>query len=491
VEREARRRFGVEELWPGQEEILRAVLAGRDVVGILPTGGGKSLTFQLAGLFTEGTTVVVSPLIALMKDQEEKLLERDVPTSALNSTLSAGEERRAAREIGRGRREFVYVTPERLEKPEYLALLRDAGVDRFVVDEAHCISQWGHDFRPSYLGLAGAIRALGRPPVLALTATATEEVRRDIERQLELRDPVVIRASVERPNLFFEVFRTVSEDAKRARLVRILAETPGPGIVYAATVRVANEVGRWLAERGESVDRYHGQRKAGDREDVQNRFMAGDLRLVVATKAFGLGIDKSDLRFVVHWHFPDSMESYYQEAGRAGRDGAPARAALLFRLEDKRIQSYFLGGKYPSRAESARCYRALAELAASRRRVTLRELALASGLPDKRTRVLVAYLEGAGVLERGRAGLVLRRTFDETRHLEGFLAEYEGRHRGDRRRLEAMMRYGQAVGCRGAFLRRYFGEPMPAGYRCRHCDVCRAGSPAEALAAGESPVVGP
>ncbi|HEX8433688.1 ATP-dependent DNA helicase RecQ [Archangium sp.] len=469
---EARARFGVEELRPGQREILEALLEGKDVLGVMPTGAGKSLCFQLPALFLPKATVVVSPLLALMQDQHEKLTEADVGVVKLDSTLSAREADALTREVRRGEHEIIYVTPEQLEKPERLEALRKAGVSLFVVDEAHCVSQWGHDFRPAFLTLREAVQQLGRPPILALTATATPQVREDVLEQLGMRGAEVVNTGILRENLSLEVARTVNPEAKKARLMKLLQEEPGTGIVYTATVKKAEEVWNWLKDAGIEAARYHGQMKASEREEVQQRFMANAYRVIVATKAFGLGIDKPDIRFVAHWQFPDSLETYYQEAGRAGRDGAPARGVLFYRLEDRRIQGYFLGGKYPRREESQALYSVLRELWAHRqgKPVSLKVLTEASGLPANRVKVLVAQLSGAGILERGPRGLKQLRDFETAEELAEYLTAYEKRHQTDRERLQRMMRYGQTTECRWHFISEYFGEPAPGD--CGRCDNC-------------------
>lgn len=471
VARKARAHFGIDRLRPGQRELIETVLGGGSALGLLPTGAGKSLCYQLPALFLPKATVVVSPLLSLMHDQTTKLADAGVDATKLDSTLNAAEERQAKKEVKNGQAELVYVTPERLENPEFLRLLQKGGVSLLVVDEAHCVAQWGHDFRPSFLNIRNAVKALGNPPVLALTATATPEVEHEILEQLGIPDAPVYSAGVDRKNLVFDVYRTVSDEAKYARLLQLLKEIKGNGIVYVSTVKMAEELHARLLGSGILAGKYHGKMKTAEREQFQSDFMMNRYKVMVATKAFGLGIDKPDVRFVIHYTFPESVESYYQEAGRAGRDGKPARAILFYRIEDKRIHSYFLGGKYPTRAEAVELYQTLLKLTQDPGTVVdLAQVVETSGLAKTKASVLLSYLEKAGIVKR-RKGIRFTRTFASVEEFETFLSHYDEKFEADKLRIETIMKYGQMVGCRARFLREYFGES--AGKACRKCDNCR------------------
>jgi ATP-dependent DNA helicase RecQ len=318
-----RDRFGHQDFRPGQWEPLEAVLSGHDALVVMPTGSGKSLIYQLPAVQLPGLTIVVSPLIALMKDQHDKLSAQGVSSVAMHSHLSTSETREAHRAIAEGEGEILYLTPERFKDRAFFEHLLSRPISLFVVDEAHCVSQWGHDFRPDYLSLGGISKRLGRPPILALTATATEHVQADIIRQLGMTAPHITITGFARPNLRFEVIRTVNDQIKDTTLRHALREFEGSGVIYVATVKEAERLYDMLCEEFK-LGLFHGKRPAADRKEVQDRFMAGELKGIIATNAFGLGIDKQDLRWVIHYHFPGSIEAYYQEAGRAGRDCVPA-----------------------------------------------------------------------------------------------------------------------------------------------------------------------
>ncbi len=396
--------FGFTDFREGQAEVIEAVLGGQDAVVVMPTGGGKSLCFQLPAMMIEGVTLVVSPLIALMKDQVDQLASRRIPTTFINSSLTYAEANRRLSEIRRGLYKLIYIAPERFRSEAFTQTISEVKVKLFAVDEAHCISHWGHDFRPDYLKLKEAVEQLGRPQVIALTATATQQVRADISEQLGLTDPRVFVAGFDRPNLALRVVHTSTEKEKLATLKNIITASSGSGIIYAATRKSVEQISAKLKMMDLSIEAYHAGMEEAERTAAQDRFMTGQSQAIVATNAFGMGIDKSDIRFVVHFHLPGSIEAYYQEVGRAGRDGLPADCALLFNYADTRTQQFFIEGSHPPPELIGRIYQEIASLGTQSIELSAREIAQRVGIKnDMSIYSALVVLEKSGHIERGRS----------------------------------------------------------------------------------------
>ncbi|HZV78866.1 MAG TPA: RecQ family ATP-dependent DNA helicase [Candidatus Binatus sp.] len=473
-----RTHFGYERFQPGQEEVIRRVLDGRDTLAILATGAGKSLCYQLPALMLPGTTIVVSPLIALMKDQIDMLAEAGISsTIALNSTLSEDEEIAYLERVARGNLKLIYVTPERLEDESFVEVLKRLHVPLFVVDEAHCISQWGHDFRPAYLNLGRVIAALGKPTVLALTATATPAVREDIVTQLGIPHAKPIVRGFDRPNLVYEVARTATE-AEKLRVLR--SKFTGPlngalGIIYTATIKNTYAVAEYCrTELGIEADVYHSKLQKAERERVHDRFMSEDVKIVVATNAFGLGIDKPNIRFVFHYDLPGSVEAYTQEAGRAGRDGLESTCLLLYRQSDTRVQNYFLTGKYPDVEEVQKVFGTLQYFEGQDNGVSVSDLRKISQLPLTKLKVILALLKKGGFIQNvTKSTYGLAPLFKQNKGLALNLASYETKRSYDQSKLQMILQYCETRSCRRKFILNYFGEDYDLP-NCGACDNCRA-----------------
>ncbi len=395
--------FGLSSFRPGQREVIEAVLAGQDCLCVMPTGGGKSLCYQLPAIAGPGVTLVVSPLIALMKDQVDALTARDLPATFINSTLTPDELTCRLQGMAAGDYKLVYVVPERFRSRRFVEAAQASDVRLFAVDEAHCVSEWGHDFRPDYARLGQFRAQLGNPPTIALTATATDAVRRDIVEMLNLRDAKVLIAGFARPNLFYRAEVCANDRAKDDTLFRFLDNNPGSGIVYASTRKRCEALGEKIAERaGRSTSVYHAGMAPHERREAQDDFMQGRTEIAVATMAFGMGIDKADVRFVVHYNLPGSLEAYYQEAGRAGRDGQPSECLLLTGSGDRHIHQFFIESAYPSRENVERVYDFLCGLEGDSIEMTQQEVRESLGLQIGAEGVGACekLLESAGVLER-------------------------------------------------------------------------------------------
>jgi len=396
-----RQHFGFDHFRAGQSEVISAILQGQNAVVVMPTGSGKSLCYQLPALMLEGATLVVSPLIALMKDQVDALQARNLPATFINSSIDAGEQRARIDGLGRGRFKLVYVAPERFRSARFLEALQQVRISLFAVDEAHCISTWGHDFRPDYLRLKVAIQALKGVQTLALTATATPYVRSDIIQQLGLERPPTFVSGFDRPNLSIEVIHTERERQKIAHIKRLARTHEGSGIIYTATRKAVEQVAVKLQEHGLGVVAYHAGLGDAARVRAQEEFMSGRAQMIVATNAFGMGIDKPDIRFVAHYQMPGSIEAYYQEIGRAGRDGLPSTCLLLFNYADKNTHDFFIEGSYPDLSTIRSVYDALVSTGMKTIELTTHEIAKRAGESNEMAVQSALYLlERANHIER-------------------------------------------------------------------------------------------
>ncbi|WP_133638745.1 MULTISPECIES: RecQ family ATP-dependent DNA helicase [unclassified Leifsonia] len=470
IQEVARESFGWEQLRPGLAEAIEVLLGGGDVLAVMPTGYGKSSLYQVTGAILDGVTIVVSPLISLQEDQVRALSEaRDVPRAvAINSSAGQRERERDWEALESGEAGFAFLAPEQLANPEVRERLRAVDVSLFAVDEAHCVSSWGHDFRPDYLLLGDVIDELGHPPVVAMTATGAPPVRAEISERLGLRKPRLFATGFDRPNLRLEVVRHEEDAAKRAAVVEQIRGLEGAGLVYVATRKDAELYADEIGEAGIPAAAYHAGLRRAERDDVYERFMDGRARVVTATSAFGMGIDKHDVRSVVHASVTDSLDSYYQEAGRAGRDGEPARVTLHYRPEDFALTKFFSGGG-PDADELARVFGAIAlepgitrAGLAERVRISVRSLGRLLGL-----------LRDADVLSGSDDDLRAADVVPGDAAAKA-VAEAESRQRIEHSRAQLMQEYAETGMCRRQFLLGYFGEELPEP--CGNCDTCSSGS---------------
>jgi ATP-dependent DNA helicase RecQ len=461
--------FGFSRFREGQSEVIEAVLRGQDVIVVMPTGGGKSLCYQLPAMLFEGTALVVSPLIALMKDQVDALVARDIPAAYINSSIGLDDQSARMRAMQDGRYRLVYIAPERFRNARFVESLKEVKVSLFAIDEAHCISQWGHDFRPDYLRLRDAAESIGRPQIIALTATATPRVRDDIARHLALNDPASFIAGFDRHNLMLRVEPCKSDNDRASLAYQIARNSNGSGIIYCSTRKSVEHVAGRLGRLGLTVAGYHAGLSETARSRIQDHFMAGDTRVIVATNAFGMGVDKADLRFVTHYNLPGSIEAYYQEVGRAGRDGLPSVCTLLFNYIDTRIHEFFIEGNYPSKEMIGQVYRYLLGLNSETVQLYNWEIAERLGIKNEMSlNSALVFLEKAGHIDREQGIRIIDRV--HVRELRVDWGDLARREAAERRKLREMVDYAYHEKCLRQFILRYFGDRKTAvNCRCSNC----------------------
>ena len=481
--------FGFHDFREGQRDVIGSILEGKDAVVVMPTGSGKSLCYQLPAMILDGATLVVSPLIALMKDQVDALQARNLPATFINSSISEAEQHARIEELRRREHKLVYVAPERFRSSRFNSALQNIPISLFAVDEAHCISTWGHDFRPDYLRLRNVIKSLGKVQTLALTATATPYVRSDIIQQLGLNQPQTFVSGFDRPNLSIEVKHTEREREKIAHIKRLAQRIHGSGIIYASTRKAVEQVGGKLEDAGLSVVIYHAGMSDSLRIKAQDAFMSSRKQMIVATNAFGMGIDKPDIRFVVHYQMPGSLEAYYQEIGRAGRDGLPSTCVLLFNYADKNTHEFFIEGSYPDLSVIKQVYDSLAATELKRIELSTAEIARRAGERNEMAIQSALYLlERAGHIQRtapalhraSRGGAQQGRSIVMLDNVPAAQLRVDARdvsRRGEleRRKLREMIDFCYTDYCYRAHILRYFGDRQHQR-QCGTCGNCRPGT---------------
>lgn len=477
-----REHFGFTDFREGQSEVISAILDGKDVVVVMPTGSGKSLCYQLPAMVRDGATLIVSPLIALMKDQVDALQARGLPATFINSSISESEQRSRIESLRRREHKLVYVAPERFRSSRFVDALKSISISLFAVDEAHCISTWGHDFRPDYLRLKSVRQSLGGAQTVALTATATPYVRTDIIEQLGLEKPHTFVSGFDRPNLEIEVINTQNDDEKLTRIVQTTSRHQGSGIIYTATRKAVERLTLSLKSHGLEIVSYHAGMTDALRVRAQDDFMSGRAQIIVATNAFGMGIDKPDIRFVMHYQFPGSIEGYYQEIGRAGRDGKPSSCILLFNYVDKNTHEFFIEGSYPDLKLIRNVYAGLVSLGTQKIELSTTEIA---DMVDERNELAVQsvlyLLERAGHIERtnsfsgptnsrrrSRTILMLDKSPTE---LRVNYSDVSRRAALERRKLREMIEFCYTQECYRDYILEYFGDRHHHP-KCGTCGNC-------------------